>query len=100
MSAIAARLSLRLPRVRAPRFASGISAIIVKELRGRMRGRRAFIVLTIHVLLLALLAWMFQQILEQNLVNQGSFGGQTTYASAAVGRGIFLGLMMLQTLMV
>ena len=29
-----------------------------------------------------------------------SYGGQATYASAAVGRGVFLGLLMLQTLMV
>jgi len=36
MTAITSRLRLsRMPRVR---FSSGISAIIVKELRGRMRG--------------------------------------------------------------
>jgi ABC-type transport system involved in multi-copper enzyme maturation permease subunit len=79
---------------------SGISAIIVKELRGRMRGRRAFIVVTIHVLLLALFAWMVQRITEEQYRNQSMFGGQTTYAGASVGRGIFLGLLMLQTLMV
>jgi ABC-type transport system involved in multi-copper enzyme maturation permease subunit len=82
------------------RSTAGITAIIVKELRGRMRGRRAFIVLTIHVLLLTLLAWMFLRLNEESLANQGSFGGQATYASASVGRGIFIGLMMLQTLMV
>jgi ABC-2 type transport system permease protein len=100
MSVVTARLPLRRPRIAAPRMVSGISAIIVKELRGRMRGRRAFIVLTLHVLLLTLLAWMFQRLNEQSLANQGSFGGQTTFASASVGRGIFIGLMMLQTLMV
>jgi ABC-type transport system involved in multi-copper enzyme maturation permease subunit len=101
VSAIAGRIPLRLPRLRAPRATAGITAIIVKELRGRMRGRRAFIVLTIHVLLLTLLAWMFLRLNEESLANQGGgFGGQSTYASAAVGRGIFIGLMMLQTLMV
>jgi ABC-type transport system involved in multi-copper enzyme maturation permease subunit len=77
-----------------------MSAIIVKELRGRMRGRRAFVVVTIHVLLLALFAWMLQRINEEQIRNLSAFGGQTTYAGASVGRGIFLGLLMLQTLMV
>jgi ABC-type transport system involved in multi-copper enzyme maturation permease subunit len=79
---------------------AGISAIVVKELRGRMRGRRAFIVVTIHVLLLAVFAWMLQRINEEQIRNFSSFGGQATYAGATVGRGIFLGLLMLQTLMV
>ena len=101
MSAVAARLSLRGRRIPSFRITSGITAIIVKELRGRMRGRRAFIVLTLHVLLLALFAWMFQRLNEESLANVGSYGGQAaTYASASVGRGIFIGLMMLQTLMV
>ena len=100
MSALAARLSLRGRRLPSLRVTSGITAIIVKELRGRMRGRRAFIVLTLHVLLLALFAWMFQRINEESLASTGSYGGQATYASASVGRGIFIGLMMVQTLMV
>jgi ABC-2 type transport system permease protein len=99
MSAIAERLSLRgrLPRLR---VTSGITAIIVKELRGRMRGRRAFIIVTIHVLLLAALAWMLLRINEEALSNNFSNGGQSTVYSASVGRGIFIGLMLLQTLMV
>jgi ABC-2 type transport system permease protein len=97
MTAIASRLRLsRVPRVR---FSSGISAIIVKELRGRMRGRRAFIIITIHILLLALFAWMLMRINEERTIGL-SFGGQVNYASAAMGRGIFIGLMLLQTLMV
>jgi ABC-type transport system involved in multi-copper enzyme maturation permease subunit len=75
-------------------------AIIVKELRGRMRGRRAFIILTIYVLLLAAFAWMFQRINEEAVAGQSGYGGLVTYASASVGRGVFLGLLMLQTLMV
>ena len=65
-----------------------------------MRGRRAFIVVTIHVLLLAVFAWMLQRLNEEQLRGLSSYGGQATYASATVGRGIFLGLLMLQTLMV
>jgi hypothetical protein len=82
MSALAARLSLRGRRMPSIRLTSGISAIIVKELRGRMRGRRAFIVLTIHVLLLTLFAWMFLRLNEEALANIGSYGGEATYASA------------------
>ena len=103
MSTLASRLPFRGRRPlggRSVALPSGISAIIVKELRGRMRGRRAFIVVTIHVLLLALFAWMLQRINEEQIRNMSSFGGQATYAGASVGRGIFLGLLMLQTLMV
>jgi ABC-type transport system involved in multi-copper enzyme maturation permease subunit len=99
MSSIASRLSLR-GRLPALRFSSGISAIIVKELRGRMRGKRAFIILTIHVLLLALFAWMFMRLNEETIASLSSYGGQATYASASIGRGIFIGLLLLQTLMV
>ena len=99
MTAVASRLSLRGRRLPVG-LPSGISAIIVKELRGRMRGRRAFIVVTIHVLLLAVFAWMLQRLQEESIRGIVSYGGQATYASATIGRGIFLGLLMLQTLMV
>ena len=101
MTAITSRLRLSgLPRLR---FSSGISAIIVKELRGRMRGRRAFVIITIHVLLLALIGWMLMRILEERTSGMsfgGQFGVQVNYASASIGRGIFIGLMLVQTLMV
>jgi ABC-2 type transport system permease protein len=96
MTAIADRLPFRLPR---PRLGSGISAIIVKELRGRMRGKRAFIIITFHVLLLSVFAWMFMRINEGEATRVG-FSGQVEFASASIGRGVFVGLMMLQTLMV
>ena len=101
MSALAGRFPFR-SRLRLPHvgITSGISAIIVKELRGRMRGRRAFIVLTIHVALLAVFAWMFERISEEAVTMQGMFGGTATFASASIGRAVFFGLMMLQTLMV
>lgn len=99
MTAITSRLSLprRLPPLR---LGSGITAIIVKELRGRMRGRRAFIILTLYVLLLAVFAWTSQQIHVALLAGQSSYNGTATYGSATVGRGIFGDLLMLQTLMI
>jgi ABC-type transport system involved in multi-copper enzyme maturation permease subunit len=99
MSAIASRLSLRGRRP-SLQINSGISAIIVKELRGRMRGRRAFVIITIHVLLLTALAWMFMRLNEESISSLSSYGGQATYASAQIGRGIFISLLMLQTLIV
>ena len=87
----------RLPGIGWP---TGISAIVAKELRGRMRGRRAFVVVTIHILLLAGFAWMLQRINEESIAMSSGFGGQATFASASVGRGIFIGLLLLQTLMV
>ena len=77
---------------------SGLSAVGVKELRGRMRGRRAFVVLTLYLLLLAGFAWMYELILEQRY-NTG-LSGTAAYASAAIGQELFAGLMMVVTLLV
>jgi ABC-2 type transport system permease protein len=97
---------LRLPR-RRPGLPTGIAAIMVKDLRGRMRGRRTYIVLTVYLVLLGGFAWMLLQINEQTLVAQscqdfsscGGFrGGGDALGSASIGRGIFVGLMMLLTL--
>lgn len=76
----------------------GITAIGVKELRGRMRGKRAFVSVTVYVVLVAGFAWMVGQILETNARNQFAF--DPTYQSASIGRGIFTALMFLQTLMI
>ena len=80
------------------RTAGGISAIGVKELRGRMRGRRAFVILTIYLLLLAGFALMAEKLVEANYVT--GFGGQSAFAGAAIGQGIFAALLMLMTLQV
>lgn len=97
MSTITSRLPLR--RLSPPRLGSGVGAILVKELRGRMRGRRAFVVITIHVLLLAVFGWMFMRMGEQETAG-ATLGTDVNFASAAIGRNVFMGLMMIQTLMV
>jgi ABC-type transport system involved in multi-copper enzyme maturation permease subunit len=101
-----------LARSTAGRFAApGVSAIVVKELRGRMRGRRTFATLTIFLGLLGAFGWMLQRMNESqinfaacpdlNLCSSLGFGGSTaTFASAAIGRGVFVGLMMVMTLLV
>ena len=93
------------PAVRRPhpirglrRLLGGLSAVGVKELRGRMRGRRAFVVLTLYLVLLGVFAWMYELILEQRY--SASSGGTAAYASAAIGQELFAGLMMLVTLLV
>ena len=99
-SALASRWSLR-GRVPSLGMASGVTAIIVKELRSRMRGRRAFVILTVYVFLLAAFAWSSQQIHAAEVTGSSSlYPGQANYASAAIGRGIFGDLLMLQTLMI
>ena len=85
-----------LPRV-VSRITGGIGAVGVKELRGRMRGRRAFVVLTVYLVLLGAFAWMVELFLERQFAQ--SFGG-FTYASAEIGRGVFTALLLMETLLV
>ena len=80
------------------RTAGGIAAIGVKELRGRMRGRRAFAILTIYLLLLGGFALMAERLVESNYTS--GFGGSSAFAGAAIGQGIFAALLMLMTLQV
>jgi ABC-type transport system involved in multi-copper enzyme maturation permease subunit len=62
-----------------------------------MRGRRAFVLLTLYLLLLAGVAWMIELFLERVL--SSSFGSMTS-ASTEIGRGVFIGLMLFETLLV
>ncbi|HEX4898401.1 MAG TPA: ABC transporter permease subunit, partial [Candidatus Limnocylindrales bacterium] len=89
-----ATLRRRVSRLAMP----GITAIGVKELRGRMRGKRAFVSVTVYTLIVAGFAWMVGRILVESAQNQFQF--DPTYQSASIGRGIFMALMILQTLMI
>ena len=80
------------------RTAGGIGAVGVKELRGRMRGRRAFAILTGYLILLAAFAWMVELMMERTYST--SFGGSAAFATAAIGQGIFAAVLMLETLVV
>ncbi|MEO5884112.1 MAG: ABC transporter permease subunit [Candidatus Limnocylindrales bacterium] len=89
------------PRRRAvifSRTAGGVAAIGVKELRGRMRGRRAFVILTIYLLLLAGFALMVETLIERSFTT--GFGNSSAQASASIGQAIFAALLMLMTLQV
>jgi ABC-2 type transport system permease protein len=85
------------PRLAISSAFSGLTAIGVKELRGRMRGRRAFVILTLYLMLLAAFGWMMELI----LVEEKSRGaGSAAFASAEIGAGVFTALVMLETLLV
>jgi ABC-type transport system involved in multi-copper enzyme maturation permease subunit len=107
-------------------FWTGIAAVGAKELRGRMRGRRAFVVVTVYLLLLGLFAFGVYQYLKQQSAQQqvfpgGPFPGQVidpfpgrefpggafpgpvstgTALSATIGHALFGGLLMVETLLV
>lgn len=88
----------RPPRFRALRDVfGGIAAIGAKELRGRMRGRRAFVILTVNLVLIAGFAWMIETLMERSY--SGGFGSSFG-ASAEIGRALFVALLMLLTLIV
>ena len=74
---------------------TGMAAVGVKELRGRMRGKRAFVILTIHLLLVAGFAWMIESIAERSFA--GGFGSSFG-ASAEIGRQLFLAIVFLLTM--
>jgi ABC-type transport system involved in multi-copper enzyme maturation permease subunit len=88
----------RSPFTAFTRTAGGVGAVGAKELRGRMRGRRAFVILSLYLVLLAGFAWMVELIMERTY--QGNTGGNAAFATAAIGQGIFAALLMLETLLV
>jgi ABC-type transport system involved in multi-copper enzyme maturation permease subunit len=80
---------------------AGITAVGVKELRGRVRGRRAFVVLTFYLLFLGLFAWAWELVAERAYVQNASLqGGAAAFASAQVGQEVFGALVLVETLLV
>ena len=74
----------------------GIAAVGVKELRGRMRGRRAFVILTIYLMLLGGFAWMVEMLVERSVAS----GFNQATGSAQIGQAIFIALLFFETLLV
>jgi ABC-type transport system involved in multi-copper enzyme maturation permease subunit len=85
-------------------FRSGVSQIVavgLKELRGRVRGRRAFVVLTFYLLFLGLFAWAWELVAERAYVQTASLqGGSAAFASSLVGQEVFGALVLVETLLV
>jgi len=74
------------------RFA-GVSAIWIRELRGRMRGKRAFIFITIYLAILTGLFWAALQAGRE-------FWTIGALESISFGRGIFAAVMFIETLVI
>lgn len=87
-------------RARLAAVAGGVVAVGSKELRGRMRGPRAFIALTFYLALLAGFTVMIYLLQQQAAVQQAAFGGGNPYVSAQIGQAIFTTLLFLQVLLV
>lgn len=86
-------------------FLSSVMTIMVKELRSRMRGRRAFVVLTVYLALLATIAYgVYLSVAPQARETVGSgFGGgefQAANVSSLIGMAIFSVLSILQIVLV
>ena len=79
----------------------GIVAVGVKELRGRVRGRRAFVVLTLYLLFLAAFAWAWELVAERAYAQSSSLqGSSAAFTSALVGQEVFGALVLVETLLV
>ncbi len=92
-------------------FGASVATILAKELRGRFRGRRAFIVLTIYLAVLALIAYGAYTVQAPDAREAaGGFGGVApdgisvgigmANASASIGQAIFSMLSVFQLLLV
>ena len=96
--------------VRAPRrgmlgeFVGSVSTMVAKELRSRFRGRRAFVVLTLYLAVLALIAYGAYSVVAPGARVQAQFPdfatGANPNASAEVGQAIFAMLSVIQLLLV
>jgi ABC-2 type transport system permease protein len=71
----------------------GASAIWIRELRGRMRGKRAFIFVTVYLLVLVGLLWLA----VGGVTAAGQLGA---LQSVTLGRSIFGGVILVETLVV
>jgi ABC-2 type transport system permease protein len=84
-------------------FGSAVLTIMTKELRSRMRGRRAFIILTAYLGVLALITYGVYVVIGPFVVqNAGQVGVGTSQANASrsIGQWIFSVLSVFQIILV
>ncbi len=85
------------------RLGIGIVAVGTKELRGRMRGRRAFAVLTLYLVLLAIFSWGVYEFQKDAAASQSfftGFGVAPVALAAQIGQALFTGLLLVETVLV
>jgi len=87
-------------RARTAGLVTSIGAVATKELRGRVRGPRAFIAITIYLAVLAGVALIVYTAQRDALTPQSAFGGGNPYVAAQVGQALFATLLLLQVLLV
>lgn len=87
-------------------FWASISAVGARESRWRMRGRRAFVVVTIYVTLVSLLVYAVYQFMYDQALMQARFGSDglsvdfvSGTVSAQIGQAIFGAILVLQTVL-
>jgi ABC-2 type transport system permease protein len=73
---------------------SGVAAVVVRELRGRMRGRKAFVFLTFYLVVLGALIYLSLGGLNES----GAFVG--ALEASSIGRGLFIGIVLVETIVV
>ncbi|HYI23105.1 MAG TPA: ABC transporter permease subunit [Candidatus Limnocylindrales bacterium] len=85
---------------------ASITAVFAKEARWRMRGRRAFVVMTVYVALLGLLVLAVYQLIYDRSQFQFGFNMARVATdqvsgnvSASIGQAIFTAILILQTLL-
>jgi len=97
----AAQTTIGVPRRSTLReVITGIGTIMTKELRSRMRGRRAFVVLTVYLSILAVLTYGVYTIVAPDARSAGVSGLANANASALIGQAIFAALSIFQLILV
>jgi ABC-type transport system involved in multi-copper enzyme maturation permease subunit len=87
-------------RARIAALMSSVGAVATKELRGRVRGPRAFLAITVYLVALAAVALVVYVAQRDALAPQAAFGGGNPYVSAQVGQALFATLLLFQVLLV
>jgi ABC-2 type transport system permease protein len=88
-------------RSAAREFVAAVWTMMVKELRSRMRGRRAFIVLTVYLGILALITYGVYVVVAPSAQAAAGFGGLVNVnVSSIVGQSIFSLLSIFQMILV
>jgi hypothetical protein len=90
-------------------FIASVRAVFGKESRWRMRGRRAFVVVTVYVALLALLVLGVYQFIYQAAIFQATFGNGVSNVpvdfvpgsvATTTGQAIFTIVLLVQTILI
>lgn len=87
-------------------FWASVAAVFARESRWRMRGRRAFVVVTVYVALVSLLVYLVYQTMYQSALSRAQFltdgfagGFVSGSVSAEIGQAIFGAILVLQTVL-